>query len=91
MWLTGKTTTAHLVCKEVGMDVVEFNASDTRSQKLMSKEVSELLSSKSLLPFFQSKEDPTHLLDILLLLNLPFYCFCWKFTVFFFCNYFLFL
>lgn len=36
------------------MDVVEFNASDTRSQKLMSKEVSELLSSKSLVPFFQS-------------------------------------
>ncbi|XP_034244815.1 replication factor C subunit 1 [Thrips palmi] len=53
----GKTTTAHLVCKEVGMDVVEFNASDTRSQKLMSKEVSELLSSKSLLPFFQSGGD----------------------------------
>ena len=50
----GKTTSAHLVCKELGMDVVEFNASDTRSQKLMSKEVSELLSSKSLLPFFQS-------------------------------------
>lgn len=53
----GKTTTAHLVCKEVGMDVVEFNASDTRSQKLMSKEVGELLSSKSLLPFFQSGGD----------------------------------
>ncbi|XP_026288608.1 replication factor C subunit 1 [Frankliniella occidentalis] len=50
----GKTTAAHLVCKELGMDVVEFNASDTRSQKLMSKEVGELLSSKSLLPFFQS-------------------------------------
>ncbi|KAJ1521099.1 hypothetical protein ONE63_002801 [Megalurothrips usitatus] len=50
----GKTTTAHLVCKELGMDVVEFNASDTRSKKLMSDEVGELLSSKSLLPFFQS-------------------------------------
>lgn len=29
----GKTTTAHLVCKEAGYDVVEFNASDTRSAK----------------------------------------------------------
>lgn len=27
----GKTTTAHLVCKEAGYEVVEFNASDTRS------------------------------------------------------------
>lgn len=27
----GKTTTAHLVCKEAGYDVVEFNASDARS------------------------------------------------------------
>ncbi|KAK3923688.1 Replication factor C subunit 1 [Frankliniella fusca] len=62
----GKTTTAHLVCKELGMDVVEFNASDTRSQKLMSKEVGELLSSKSLLPFFQtggeSKTSAKHVL-----------------------------
>ncbi|KAL1123083.1 hypothetical protein AAG570_002171 [Ranatra chinensis] len=49
----GKTTTAYLVCKELGMDIVEFNASDTRSKKLLSQEVSELLSSKSLSPFLQ--------------------------------------
>ncbi|XP_039293527.1 replication factor C subunit 1 isoform X2 [Nilaparvata lugens] len=48
----GKTTTAHLVCKELGFDMVEFNASDTRSKKLLHQEVSELLSSKSLAPFF---------------------------------------
>jgi replication factor C subunit 1 len=46
--LIGKTTTAHLVCKELGFDVVEFNASDTRSKKLLREEVSELLSNKSL-------------------------------------------
>ncbi|KAB7498285.1 Replication factor C subunit 1 [Armadillidium nasatum] len=44
----GKTTTAHLVSKEVDFDVVELNASDTRSKKALSEEVSELLSNKSL-------------------------------------------
>lgn len=48
----GKTTTAHLVCKELGFDVVEFNASDTRSKKLLHEEVSELLSNKSLSGYF---------------------------------------
>lgn len=48
----GKTTTAHLVCKELGFDVVEFNASDTRSKKLLHEEVSELLNNKSLSGYF---------------------------------------
>ncbi|KAK7872824.1 hypothetical protein R5R35_006700 [Gryllus longicercus] len=47
----GKTTMAHLVSKELGFDVVEFNASDTRSKKLLHMEISELLSSKSLFGF----------------------------------------
>lgn len=44
----GKTTTAHLVCKELLFDIVEFNASDTRSKKMLKDEVSDLLSNKSL-------------------------------------------
>ncbi|XP_055642071.1 replication factor C subunit 1 [Toxorhynchites rutilus septentrionalis] len=48
----GKTTTATLVCKELGFDAVEFNASDTRSKKLLQQEVSELLSNKSLFGYF---------------------------------------
>ncbi|XP_055384368.1 replication factor C subunit 1 [Condylostylus longicornis] len=51
----GKTTTAHLVCKELGFDVVEFNASDTRSKKLLKEEVSELLSNKSLYGYFNGQ------------------------------------
>lgn len=47
----GKTTTAHLVCNELGMDVVEFNASDTRSKKLLQQEINDLLSSKTLSPY----------------------------------------
>lgn len=48
----GKTTTATLVCKELGFDTSEFNASDTRSKKLLKVEVSELLSNKSLYGYF---------------------------------------
>ncbi|XP_059621132.1 replication factor C subunit 1 [Phlebotomus argentipes] len=47
----GKTTTASLVCRELGFDVVEFNASDTRSKRLLKEQVSELLSNKSLFGF----------------------------------------
>lgn len=45
----------HLVCKELGFDIVEFNASDTRSKKLLHEEVSELLSNKSLSGYFQGE------------------------------------
>lgn len=44
----GKTTTAHLVSKELVFDIVEFNASDTRSKKLLKEEVSGLLSNTSM-------------------------------------------
>ncbi|KAH0537815.1 hypothetical protein KQX54_001241 [Cotesia glomerata] len=36
----GKTTTAQVVCNELGYDLVEFNASDTRSKRLLKEEVS---------------------------------------------------
>ncbi|XP_065350449.1 replication factor C subunit 1 isoform X2 [Cloeon dipterum] len=49
----GKTTSVHLVCKELGFDIVEFNASDTRSKKLLHQEVSELLSTQSLSGMFK--------------------------------------
>ncbi|EFA03814.1 replication factor C subunit 1 [Tribolium castaneum] len=44
----GKTTTATLVAKELGLDIVEFNASDTRSKKLLHEEVAQLLSTKTI-------------------------------------------
>jgi len=51
----GKTTTATLVVKELGFDAVEFNASDTRSKRLLKEEVSTLLSNKSLSGFFSGQ------------------------------------
>lgn len=44
----GKTTTAHLTAKELGYDIVEMNASDTRSKRLLHEHVQELMSSQSL-------------------------------------------
>ena len=45
---TGKTTTAQLVCQELGFDVVELNASDTRSKRSLGEEVAQQLSNTSL-------------------------------------------
>ncbi|KAK4879197.1 hypothetical protein RN001_007343 [Aquatica leii] len=56
----GKTTTATLVAKELGFDVVEFNASDTRSKKLLHEEVSQLLTTKSLAGYFNGGTAPTN-------------------------------
>ena len=43
----GKTTTAHLVCKELGYDIFEMNASDTRNRKMLGERVSETLNTTS--------------------------------------------
>ena len=44
----GKTTTAYLVAKELGLDVMELNASDTRSKKMLDTCLSDALSNTSL-------------------------------------------
>ena len=43
----GKTTTSYLVAKELGYDVVEMNASDTRSKKLLGQNVADILDTAS--------------------------------------------
>ncbi|KAF2839549.1 DNA replication factor C, large subunit [Patellaria atrata CBS 101060] len=48
----GKTTSAHLVAKLEGYDVVENNASDTRSKKLVEEGLKGVLSTTSLLGYF---------------------------------------
>jgi len=44
----GKTTTVQVICKELGYDLVEFNASDTRNKTLLKEAVSGLLSNTSM-------------------------------------------
>ena len=48
----GKTTAAHLAAKLTGYDVLESNASDTRSKKLVETGLHEVLNNKSLLGYF---------------------------------------
>lgn len=48
----GKTTAAHLAAKLAGYDVIESNASDSRSKKLVESGVTEVLNNTSLLGYF---------------------------------------
>ncbi|KAI1000714.1 Replication factor C subunit 1 [Podosphaera aphanis] len=50
----GKTTAAHLAAKLTGYDVLESNASDTRSKKLVETGLKEVLDNNSLLGYFTS-------------------------------------
>ncbi|KAK5715829.1 DNA replication factor C complex subunit Rfc1 [Elasticomyces elasticus] len=50
----GKTTAAHLVAKLEGYDIVESNASDTRSKKLVESGLKGVLSTTSLMGYFSS-------------------------------------
>ena len=44
----GKTTTATLVCEELGFTYIEMNASDTRSKKTLEEHISQSLSNKTM-------------------------------------------
>ncbi|ROT43276.1 DNA replication factor C, large subunit [Sodiomyces alkalinus F11] len=48
----GKTTAAHLAAKLEGYDVLETNASDARSKRLVEEGVSDVMNNTSLLGFF---------------------------------------
>ncbi|KAH6900185.1 replication factor RFC1 C terminal domain-containing protein [Thelonectria olida] len=48
----GKTTAAHLAAKLEGYDVLESNASDTRSKKLVEAGLSDVMNNTSLLGYF---------------------------------------
>ena len=48
----GKTTSARVLCKELGYSVIELNASDTRSKKSLRDSVEEAMGNSSLVSFF---------------------------------------
>ncbi|KTW28511.1 hypothetical protein T552_01770 [Pneumocystis carinii B80] len=52
----GKTTSAHLVAKLEGYDVLEFNASDTRNKKLLQDSLIRIYNNTSLNGFFTHEE-----------------------------------
>lgn len=53
----GKTTAAHLVAKLEGYDIVESNASDTRSKKMVEQGLKGVLDTRSLMGYFSSSSD----------------------------------
>ncbi|XP_045690307.1 replication factor C subunit 1 isoform X1 [Phyllostomus hastatus] len=55
----GKTTTASLVCQELGYSYVELNASDTRSKNSLKEIVAESLSNTSIKGFYSSGAAPS--------------------------------
>ena len=52
----GKTTTATLVCEELGFSYIEMNASDTRNKKTLEEHISQLLSNKTMDGFLTGNE-----------------------------------
>lgn len=61
----GKTTAAHLVAKSLGFDVIESNASDTRSKKLIQNNVAKTLDNSSLAGFLGGDERKKHTVLVL--------------------------
>jgi len=51
----GKTTAAHLAAKLAGYDILESNASDTRSKRLVEEEFSEVMDNSSLRGYFAAE------------------------------------
>ncbi|NXP70157.1 RFC1 factor, partial [Ramphastos sulfuratus] len=62
----GKTTTASLVCKELGYSYVELNASDTRSKSSLKEVVAESLNNTSIKDFCSGRSVGVMLLGVTL-------------------------
>lgn len=63
----GKTTTASLVCQELGYSYVELNASDTRSKNSLKEIVAESLNNTSIKGFYSSGSSPASLKHALIM------------------------
>ncbi|KAJ9064148.1 DNA replication factor C complex subunit Rfc1 [Entomophthora muscae] len=54
----GKTTSAHLACKEAGFSPIEFNASDTRSKSSIEDILGQYIDNRSISEFFRPSSKP---------------------------------
>jgi replication factor C subunit 1 len=55
----GKSSAAALVCRELGFEPIEFNASDTRSKKSLHEVVSELVNNTSIGQYYSAAKSST--------------------------------
>lgn len=65
----GKTTAAHLVANSLGFDVIESNASDTRSKSLLNGTVAHRLDNTSVGAMFAPPTASSHKSDICLIMD----------------------
>ncbi|VDD82633.1 unnamed protein product [Mesocestoides corti] len=65
----GKTTTATVVCRELGLSTIEMNASDTRSKRSLQEEVAEALGMRSLANMLTGKVDAPALTSHVLIMD----------------------
>ncbi len=56
----GKTTTAHLVCRDLGFHAIEFNASDTRNVASLQEHVATLLRNTTVTQFYGQGSEAKH-------------------------------
>ena len=59
----GKTSTAHIILKEFGFNVIEFNASELRTSKILSEKIITILSGKSVQMMFNKNIRTAIILD----------------------------
>lgn len=61
----GKTTAAHLVAKDLGFEIIEKNASDVRSKKLLSTTIKNILDNTSITGFYKNNQKQTKFVIIM--------------------------
>ncbi|GMM37221.1 replication factor C subunit 1 [Saccharomycopsis crataegensis] len=62
----GKTTSAHIIAKEMGYDIIEKNASDVRSKNLLNQTIKDVLDNEGVMGFFSKKEKTTSKLILIM-------------------------
>lgn len=58
----GKTSAIHIIAKELDYEILEYNASDTRSKKVLECKLSEAISNYSITSFFKANHSKRNLI-----------------------------
>ncbi|KAG0184874.1 hypothetical protein DFQ28_010294 [Apophysomyces sp. BC1034] len=53
----GKTTTAHVVSQSLGYEILEFNASDVRSKKVLQDKITDMIDNRTMTEFYKDRSN----------------------------------
>ena len=59
----GKTTMAHVLLKEAGYDIIEFNASEVRSQKIIRDKLLSIINGSNIMKMVDNKKKTAIIMD----------------------------